>query len=146
MCAVFQGQNDRFSLAGGADARKPDDSWASGAGQTAHEAAQYGRGGFGVYTTVGFFGTATLLSETEPKPSKLLTQFEYDTYLDRLRLGGGKTLVNTRGKAIKQADSDKIAHDALQNFWKMAVADMNKRKSKNNVEAGANAEGSRERF
>ena len=88
----------------------------------------------------------TLLSEAEPKPSKLMTQYEYDTYLDRLRLGGGKALVNTRGKASKQADSDKIAHEALQNFWKMAVADMNKRKSKNNVEAGANAEGSRERF
>ncbi len=35
----------------------------------------------------------TLLSEAEPKPSKLLTQFEYCTYLDRLRLGGGKALV-----------------------------------------------------
>jgi len=88
----------------------------------------------------------TLLSEAEPKPSKLLTQFEYDTYLDRLRLGGGKALVNTRSKASKQADSDKIAHDALQNFWKMAVADMNKRKSKSDVETGTNAEGSRERF
>jgi hypothetical protein len=88
----------------------------------------------------------TLLSEAEPKPSKLLTQFEYDTYLDRLRLGGGKALVNIRSKASKQADSDKIAHDALQNFWKMAVADMNKRKSKSDVETGTNAEGSRERF
>jgi hypothetical protein len=88
----------------------------------------------------------TLLSEAEPKPSRLLTQFEYDTYLDRLRLGGGKALVNTRSKASKQADSDKIAHDTLQNFWKMAVADMNKRKSKSDVETGTNAEGSRERF
>jgi hypothetical protein len=43
-------------------------------------------------------------------------------------------LVNTRSKASKQADSDKIAHDALQNFWKMAVADMNKHKSKSDVE------------
>ncbi len=88
----------------------------------------------------------TLLSEAEPKPSKLLTQFEYDTYLDRLRLGGGKALVNTRSKASKQADSDKITHDALQNFWKMAVVDMNKRKSKSDVETGTNEEGSRERF
>jgi hypothetical protein len=31
-----------------------------GAGQTALEAAQYGRGGFVVYTRVGFFGTAHL--------------------------------------------------------------------------------------
>ena len=45
----------------------------------------------------------TLLSEAEPKPSKLMIQYEYDTYLDRLRLGGGKALVNTRGKASKQA-------------------------------------------
>ncbi len=43
-------------------------------------------------------------------------------------------MVNTRSKASKQADSDKIAHDALQNFWKMAVADMNKHKSKSDVE------------
>ncbi len=67
---------------------------------------------------------------TEPKPSKMLTQYGYDTYLDRIQLGRGKTLVNTCDKASKQAESDKIRHDALQNFWKMTVADFDKRKSK----------------
>ncbi len=55
-------------------------------------------------------------------------------------------MVNTRSKSSKQADSDEIAHDALQNFSKMTVADMNKRKSKSDVETGTNTEGSRERF
>ena len=58
----------------------------------------------------------TLLSEVEPKPTKLLSQYEYDTYIDRIRLGGEKALVNTREKANKQAESDKIGHDALQNL------------------------------
>ena len=70
----------------------------------------------------------TLMSGTEPKSSKMLTQYEYDTYLDRIQLG--RALVNTRDKASKQAESDKIGHDALQNFWKMTVADFDKRKAK----------------
>ena len=74
----------------------------------------------------------TLLSEVEPKPTKLLSQYEYDTYIDRIRLGGEKALVNTREKANKQAESDKIGHDALQNLWKMTIADFDKRKAKMN--------------
>ena len=54
----------------------------------------------------------TLLSETVPKPSKMLTQYEYDTYLDRIRLGGEQALVNTREKDNKQVESDKIGHDS----------------------------------
>ena len=72
----------------------------------------------------------TLMSVAESKPSKMLTQYEYDTYLDRIQLGGGKDLVNTCDKASKQAESDKIGHDPLQNFWKMAVEDFDKRKAK----------------
>jgi hypothetical protein len=60
----------------------------------------------------------------------MFTQYEYDTYLDRIQLGGGKDLVNTCDKASKQAESDKIGHDPLQNFWKMAVEDFDKRKAK----------------
>jgi hypothetical protein len=85
----------------------------------------------------------TLMVEEEPKPSKKLTQSEYDTYLDRIQLGGGKALVNTRDKASKQAESDKIGHDALQNFWKMAVADFDKRKAKKSESA---TEEPKERF
>jgi hypothetical protein len=85
----------------------------------------------------------TLMAEAEPKPSKMLTQYEYDTYLDRIQLGGGKALVNTRDKASKQAESDKIGHDALQNFWKMAVADFDKRKAKKSESV---AEEPKERF
>ena len=55
----------------------------------------------------------TLLSETEPKPSKMLTQYEYDIYLDRIRLGGGKSLVNTCDKPINslnQTRSDMMCY------------------------------------
>jgi hypothetical protein len=85
----------------------------------------------------------TLMVEAEPTPSKMLTQYEYDTYLDWIQLGGGKALVNTRYKASKQAESDKIGHDALQNFWKMAVADFDKRKTKKSESV---AEEPKERF
>jgi hypothetical protein len=85
----------------------------------------------------------TLMAESEPKPSKMLTQYEYDTYLDRIQLGGGKALVNTCDKASKQAESDKIGHGALQNFWKMAVVDFDKRKAKKSESV---AEEPKERF
>jgi hypothetical protein len=35
-----------------------------------------------------------------------------------IRLGAGKALVNTRDKVSKQAESDKIGHDALQKLEK----------------------------
>jgi hypothetical protein len=72
----------------------------------------------------------TLMAEAETKPSNMLTRYEYDTYLDRIQLGGGKALVNTCAKSSKQAESDKIGHDELQNIWKMAVVDFDKRKTK----------------
>ena len=59
----------------------------------------------------------TLMTEAEPTPSKMLTQYEYDTYLDRIQLGGGKVLVNTCDKASKQTESHKIGHDTLKNFF-----------------------------
>ena len=52
-------------------------------------------------------------------------------------------MVNTRDKVTKQLESDKIGHDALQNFWKMAVADFDKRKAK---ESESVAEEPKERF
>jgi hypothetical protein len=76
------------------------------------------------------------MTETEPKPSKILTQYEYDTYLDRIQLGGGKTFVSTCDKSSKQAESDKIGHDTLQNFWKMTVVDFDKRKTKKSESVG----------
>ncbi len=39
-------------------------------------------------------------------------------------------MVNTSDKASKQAESDKIGHYELQKFWKMTVADFDKRKAK----------------
>ncbi len=51
---------------------------------------------------------STLMTETEPKPSKMLTQYEYDTYLDRIQLGGGKTLVNTCDKTVKRLNPTKL--------------------------------------
>jgi hypothetical protein len=88
----------------------------------------------------------TLLSEVEPKPTKMLSQYEYDTYLDRIRLGGEKALISTRTKANKQAESDKIGHDALQKLWKMTIADFDKRKAISDAKTEREAEEPKERF
>jgi hypothetical protein len=88
----------------------------------------------------------TLLSEVEPKPTQMLSQYEYDTYLDRIRLGGEKALISTRAKANKQAESDKIGHDALQKLWKMTIADFDKRKDISDAKTKREAEEPKERF
>jgi hypothetical protein len=92
----------------------------------------------------------TLMSAAEPKPVQGLTQYEYDSFLDQFRLGGGnsKALVNTRDKARLQSESDQIGKDALQNLWKKTIEEFNQRKVKESDKSktGDNAEEPKERF
>ncbi len=56
----------------------------------------------------------TLMSAAEPKTVQGLTQYEYYSFLDQFRLGGGnsKALFNTLDKARLQSESDQIGKDA----------------------------------
>ena len=92
----------------------------------------------------------TLMSAAESKPVQGLTKYEYDSFLDQFRLGGGnsKALVNTRDKARLQSESDQIGKDALQNLWKKTIEEFNQRKVKESDKSktGDNAEEPKERF